>query len=398
MLRGKKIVLGITGSIAAYKSATLVRLLIKSGAEVQVLMTPCAKEFITPLTMSTLSNKPVLSEFFNERTGNWNSHVDLGLWADLFVIAPASANTMGNMATGICDNLLLTTYLSMRCPVMIAPAMDMDMFEHPATRKNISILQSYGNIIVEPTLGELASGLSGKGRMEEPEIIINKIEQFFDSQQTNSKKKILITAGPTNEPIDPVRFISNHSSGKMGFALAEELANMNFEVFLVSGPVGLPTPSRNITRIDITTANEMYEKAVELFPSCVAAILCAAVADYTPKNVSDKKIKRDNNSLFIELIPNKDIAMELGKIKTKEQRLVGFALETEQETNNAKLKLQKKNLDFIVLNSLNDKGAGFKYDTNKIKIIDADGSVTDFELKTKRLVAKDIINKLTAIL
>jgi len=398
MLRGKKIVLGITGSIAAYKSATLVRLLIKSGAEVQVLMTPCAKEFITPLTMSTLSNKPVLSEFFNERTGNWNSHVDLGLWADLFVIAPASANTMGKMATGICDNLLLTTYLSMRCPVMIAPAMDMDMFEHPATRKNISILQSYGNIIVEPTLGELASGLSGKGRMEEPEIIINKIEQFFDSQQTNSKKKILITAGPTNEPIDPVRFISNHSSGKMGFALAEELANMNFEVFLVSGPVGLPTPSRNITRIDITTANEMYEKAVELFPSCVAAILCAAVADYTPKNVSDKKIKRDNNSLFIELIPNKDIAMELGKIKTKEQRLVGFALETEQETNNAKLKLQKKNLDFIVLNSLNDKGAGFKYDTNKIKIIDADGSVTDFELKTKRLVAKDIINKLTAIL
>ena len=398
MLRGKKIVLGITGSIAAYKSATLARLLIKSGAEVQVLMTACAKEFITPLTMSTLSNKPVLSEFFNERTGNWNSHVDLGLWADLFVIAPASANTMGKMATGICDNLLLTTYLSMRCPVMIAPAMDMDMFEHPATRKNISILQSYGNIIVEPTLGELASGLSGKGRMEEPEIIINKIEQFFDTQQTNSKKKILITAGPTNEPIDPVRFISNHSSGKMGFALAEELANMNFEVFLICGPVGLPTPSRKITRIDVTTAHEMYEKAVELFPSCTAAILCAAVADYTPKNVSDKKIKRDDNSLFIELIPNKDIAMELGKIKTKKQRLVGFALETEQETSNAKLKLQKKNLDFIVLNSLNDKGAGFKYDTNKIKIIDADGTVTDFELKTKRLVAKDIINKLTAIL
>ena len=398
MLRGKKIVLGITGSIAAYKSATLARLLIKSGAEVQVLMTACAKEFITPLTMSTLSNKPVLSEFFNERTGNWNSHVDLGLWADLFVIAPASANTMGKMATGICDNLLLTTYLSMRCPVMIAPAMDMDMFEHPATRKNISILQSYGNIIVEPTLGELASGLSGKGRMEEPEIIINKIEQFFDTQQTNSKKKILITAGPTNEPIDPVRFISNHSSGKMGFALAEELANMNFEVFLICGPVGLPTPSRKITRIDVTTAHEMYEKAVELFPSCTAAILCAAVADYTPKNVSDKKIKRDDNSLFIELIPNKDIAMDLGKIKTKKQRLVGFALETEQETSNAKLKLQKKNLDFIVLNSLNDKGAGFKYDTNKIKIIDADGTVTDFELKTKRLVARDIINKLTAIL
>jgi len=398
MLRGKKIVLGITGSIAAYKSATLVRLLVKSGAEVQTIMTACAKEFITPLTMSTLSNKPVLSEFFNERSGDWNSHVDLGIWADLFIIAPASANTMGKMANGICDNLLLTTYLSMRCPVVIAPAMDMDMFAHPATRKNISILQSYGNTIIEPASGELASGLSGKGRMEEPEIILQKIEQFFASQDKSTKKKILITAGPTYEAIDPVRFIGNYSSGKMGFALAEELANRNFEVILLSGPVTLPTPKKNTTRIDVTTADEMYEKAVELFPNCDAAILCAAVADYKPKSASENKIKRNDNSLLLELVPNKDIAKKLGEIKTSKQRLVGFALETEQEISNAELKLKKKNLDFIVLNSLKDSGAGFKHDTNKIKIIESNGTITEFELKSKTLVAKDIINTLTAIL
>jgi len=397
MLRGKKIVLGITGSIAAYKSASLVRLLVKSGAEVQTIMTSCAKEFITPLTLSTLSNKPVLSEFFNERSGDWNSHVDLGIWADLFVVAPASANTIAKMATGVCDNLLLTTYLSMRCPVMVAPAMDLDMFAHPATRKNISILESYGNLIIEPASGELASGLSGKGRMEEPENILNAINQFFASKESNPKKKILITAGPTYEPIDPVRFIGNHSSGKMGFALAEELVKQNFEVILLSGPVSLPTPFQT-TRIDVTTANEMYNKAVEIFPSCDAAILCAAVADFAPKTFSDKKIKRNENSMTIELIPNKDIAQKLGEIKTKNQRLVGFALENENELSNAELKLKKKNLDFIVLNSLNEIGAGFKNDTNKIKIIEPNGSITDFKLKAKTLVAKDIINKLTAIL
>ena len=398
MLRGKKIILGLTGSIAAYKSAALVRLMIKSGAEVQTIMTPCAKEFITPLTMSTLSNKPVQSEFFNERNGSWNSHVDLGLWADLFVIAPASANTMAKMANGVCDNLLLTTYLSVRCPVMVAPAMDMDMFSHPATRKNIETLQSYGNMIVEPASGELASGLSGKGRMEEPEIIIQRIAEHFDSLNSQAKKKILITAGPTYEPIDPVRFIGNHSSGKMGFALAEEMANNNFDVTLVAGPVSLEISNKNITRYNVTTANEMYEKAVEIFPTCDAAILCAAVADYTPKTFSDQKIKRNENALSIELIPNKDIAKTLGEMKTNSQKLVGFALETENETSNAEIKLKKKNLDFIVLNSLNDNGAGFKHDTNKIKIVESNGIITDFDLKTKTEVAKDIIYKLKAIL
>jgi len=398
MLRGKKIILGLTGSIAAYKSAALVRLMIKSGAEVQTIMTPCAKEFITPLTMSTLSTKPVLSEFFNERNGSWNSHVDLGLWADLFVIAPASANTMAKMANGVCDNLLLTTYLSVRCPVMVAPAMDMDMFSHPATRKNIETLQSYGNMIVEPASGELASGLSGKGRMEEPEVILQRIAEHFDSLNSQAKKKILITAGPTYEPIDPVRFIGNHSSGKMGFALAEEMANNNFDVTLVAGPVSLVTSNKNITRYNVTTANEMYEKAVEIFPTCDAAILCAAVADYTPKTFSDQKIKRNENALSIELIPNKDIAKTLGEMKTNSQKLVGFALETENETSNAEIKLKKKNLDFIVLNSLNDNGAGFKHDTNKIKIVESNGTITDFDLKTKAEVAKDIIYKLKAIL
>lgn len=398
MLRGKKIILGLTGSIAAYKSAALVRLMIKSGAEVQTIMTPCAKEFITPLTMSTLSTKPVLSEFFNERNGSWNSHVDLGLWADLFVIAPASANTMAKMANGVCDNLLLTTYLSVRCPVMVAPAMDMDMFSHPATRKNIETLQSYGNIIVEPASGELASGLSGKGRMEEPEVIIQRIVEHFDSLNSQAKKKILITAGPTYEPIDPVRFIGNHSTGKMGFALAEELAKNNFDVLLITGPVSLVTSSKNITRYDVTSANEMFEKAVEIFPSCDAAILCAAVADYAPKTVSNQKIKRNEKAMTIELIPNKDIAKTLGEMKTNSQKLVGFALETENETSNAEIKLKKKNLDFIVLNSLNDKGAGFKHDTNKIKIVESNGTITDFDLKTKAEVAKDIVNKLKTIL
>jgi phosphopantothenoylcysteine decarboxylase/phosphopantothenate--cysteine ligase len=396
MLRGKKIVLGITGSIAAYKSAALIRLLVKAGAEVQTIMTPCAKEFITPLTIATLSTKPVLSEFFNERSGNWNSHVELGLWADLFVIAPATANTMAKMATGICDNLLLTTYLSMRCTVMIAPAMDLDMYSHPTTQNNIKTLQSFGNIIIAPAIGELASGLSGKGRMEEPETICNSIKSFFDSKQDNTKKKILLTAGPTYEPIDPVRFIGNHSSGKMGFALAEELSKNNFDVTIIAGPVSLPTPS-HCNRINVTTANEMYEQAVSLFPQFDAAILCAAVADYAPKKVAEQKMKRNDDALTIELIPNKDIAKKLGEIKTDKQRLVGFALETENETINAQAKRIKKNLDFIVLNSLQDNGAGFKHDTNKIKIIDSNG-ITTFELKSKTDVAKDIITKLIAIL
>ena len=395
MLRGKKIVLGITGSIAAYKSAILVRLLIKAGAEVQIVMTPCAKEFITPLTLATLSTKPVLSEFFNERSGDWNSHVDLGLWADLFIIAPASANTIAKMAHGICDNLLLTTYLSMRCPAIIAPAMDMDMFLHPATQKNIKTLQSQDITIIEPTSGELASGLSGKGRMEEPEMIFQKVTAFFDPNTPIQKKKILITAGPTYEPIDPVRFIGNHSSGKMGFAIAEELAKDN-EIILLTGPVSLPTP-QFVTRIDVTTANEMYEKAVEIFPTCDAAILSAAVADYAPKTIATKKMKRNNNEMTIELVSNKDIAQKLGEMKQPHQRLVGFALETDNEIENARLKLHKKNLDFIVLNSLNDKGSGFKHDTNKITIVDSQ-SITPFELKQKNLVAKDIITKLTTIL
>lgn len=397
MLKGKKIIIGITGSIAAYKAASLIRLMIKSGAEVQAIMTPCAKEFITPLTISTLTNKPVLSEFFVERSGEWNSHVELGLWADLFLIAPASANSMAKMAHGICDNLLLTTYLSVRCPVMIAPAMDMDMFMHQATQKNIEILKSQGCSIVEPSIGELASGLNGKGRMEEPENILKNIEFFFSREENTQKKKVLVTAGPTYEPIDPVRFIGNHSSGKMGFAIAEELANQGFEVFLISGPVQLATP-KNVQRFDVLTADEMYDLTVEKFKSCDAAIMCAAVADYKPSHQAENKIKRTTDSMTIELVPNKDIAKRLGEIKTSKQRLVGFALETENEKNNALNKIRKKNLDFIVLNSLNDKGAGFKHDTNKICIINSNGEITNYELKQKREVAKDIIKKLVQIL
>ena len=393
MLNGKKIILGITGSIAAYKSASLVRLLVKQGATVKVIMTPLAKEFITPVTMATLSQNTVLSDFFNHDNGEWNSHVDLGIWADLMLIAPITANTIAKMANGICDNLLLTTYLSVRCPVIIAPAMDFDMFKHPATVKNIKTLQSYGNIIIEPSEGELASGLQGKGRMEEPEIIAEKIIEFFDSKKKLKSKKILVTAGPTYESIDPVRFIGNYSSGKMGYAIAEELADNGADVILISGPVSLSPINSNITKIDVKSAQEMYDASVKYFKNADGAIMTAAVADFTPVSSNGNKLKRGKNNLNVELKPTKDIARELGRVKKDNQFLIGFALETNNEIENAKQKIINKNFDFIVLNSLKDKGSGFQFDTNKITIIDKNNKIEKFELKLKTQVAKDIVNK-----
>lgn len=396
-MKGKKIVLGITGSIAAYKSAVLARALIKEGAEVQIVITPAGKEFITPITLSALTSKPVISDFFSQRDGTWHSHVDLGLWADAMVIAPATASTIGKMAHGIADNMLVTTYLSMKAPVFIAPAMDLDMFAHPSTQNNLNILRSYGNHIIEPTSGELASHLIGKGRMEEPENILNFLKQFFANQQDLKGKKILITAGPTYERIDPVRFIGNYSSGKMGYALAEECATRGAEVFLISGPVNIKTQHPNIHRIDVESAADMHDVATKLYPSCHVGILCAAVADFTPATIVDKKMKRGKDDLILQLKPTNDIAASLGKMKNEKQRLVGFALETNDETAHAEDKLKRKNFDFIVLNSLNDKGAGFRCDTNKITIIDRSGS-TPFEIKPKREVATDIINKLSSLL
>jgi len=393
-LQGKNILLGVTGGIAAYKAAILIRLLVKEGAQVKVVMTKLAKEFITPLTLATLSKNPILVDFFDPENGQWNSHVDLGTWSDLYVIAPATANSMGKMANGIADNLLLTTYLSAKCPVMLAPAMDLDMFLHPANQKNIETLRSYGNIIVEPESGELASGLIGKGRMAEPEVITEKIIEFFQSKKKLSNKRILVTAGPTYEPIDPVRFIGNFSTGKMGFAIAHELASQGAEVILVSGPTHLQINHPNIKRINIQTADEMYHAAMSEFVKCHAAIMSAAVADFKPSQRFDHKVKREGNAFEIKLEPNKDIAAGLGKIKKENQVLVGFALETNNELNNALKKIKNKNLDFIVLNSLNEKGAGFGYDTNKISIIDKDGSKQDFELKQKSEVAADIVNEL----
>ena len=371
MMKGKKIVLGITGSIAAYKAAVLTRLLIKKGAEVQIVITPAGKEFITPITLSALTSKPVISEFFSQRDGTWHSHVDLGLWADAMLIAPATASTIGKMAHGIADNMLITTYLSMKAPVFVAPAMDLDMFAHPATQHNLDILRSYGNHIIEPTAGELASHLVGKGRMEEPENIVAALEDFFQKNSSMAGKKILITAGPTYEKIDPVRFIGNYSSGKMGYALAEECAARGAEVTLVSGPVNLSVNHPNINRIDVESAEQMYNACMSHYPTSDAGILCAAVADFTPECVADKKIKREKDDLTLNLKPTHDIAAALGKIKTDSQRLVGFALETNDETAHAQDKLKRKNFDFIVLNSLNDKGAGFRCDTNKITIIDS---------------------------
>lgn len=397
MMKGKKIVLGITGSIAAYKAAVLTRLLIKKGAEVQIVITPAGKEFITPITLSALTSKPVISEFFSQRDGTWHSHVDLGLWADAMLIAPATASTIGKMAHGIADNMLITTYLSMKAPVFVAPAMDLDMFAHPATQHNLDILRSYGNHIIEPTAGELASHLVGKGRMEEPENIVAALESFFQKNSSMAGKKILITAGPTYEKIDPVRFIGNYSSGKMGYALAEECAARGAEVTLVSGPVNLSVNHPNINRIDVESAEQMYNACMSHYPTSDAGILCAAVADFTPECVADKKIKREKDDLTLNLKPTHDIAAALGKIKTDSQRLVGFALETNDETAHAQDKLKRKNFDFIVLNSLNDKGAGFRCDTNKITIIDS-SKAEEYPLKAKKEVAADIIDKLDSIL
>jgi len=392
-LNGKHIVLGITGSIAAYKAASLARLFIKQGAEVQIIITPSGKEFITPVTLSALTGKPVVSEFFTANDGTWHSHVDLGLWADVMVIAPATASTIGKMANGIADNMLITTYMSMKAPVFIAPAMDLDMFAHPSTSRNLDILRSYGNHIIEPASGELASHLIGKGRMEEPEQILKAVEEFLSKQESLSKKKILITAGPTYEKLDPVRFIGNYSSGKMGFALAEECAKRGAEVILIAGPVSLKAEHPRIKQIDVESADEMFEATTKHFTNSDAAILCAAVADYKPKTQSNKKIKRTSDNLLLELEPNKDIAAHLGQLKKKGQILIGFALETNDEEKNALRKIESKNLDFIVLNSLNDSGAGFRHDTNKISIISADKKRKDFSLKSKTEVAADIIDE-----
>lgn len=396
-MKGKKIVLGITGSIAAYKAAVLIRALVKKGAEVQVVITPAGKEFITPITLSALTSKPVISEFFSQRDGTWHSHVDLGLWADAMVIAPATASTIGKMANGIADNMLITTYLSMKAPVFVAPAMDLDMFAHPATQKNLEILRSYGNHIIEPGEGELASHLVGKGRMEEPEKIVEVLEAFFNREQDLKGKKVLITAGPTYEKIDPVRFIGNYSSGKMGYALAESCARRGAEVTLVSGPVQVKAQHPSIKVIKVESAHQMHEAAIEAFPTSDAAILCAAVADFTPEVKADQKIKREKEDLILKLVPTEDIAATLGKIKKENQCLIGFALETNNELANARHKLKKKNFDFIVLNSLQDAGAGFQCDTNKITIVDKE-KATPYPLKTKTEVADDIIDRLANLL
>lgn len=449
-LKNKHIVLGITGSIAAYKSAVLARLLVKKGAEVQVVMTPSAKEFITPVTMSALTGKPVVSEFFGRNDGTWHSHVDLGLWADAMLIAPATASTIGKMAGGVADNMLVTTYLSMKAPVFVAPAMDCDMFAHPSTSRNLSSLRAYGNLVIEPEEGELASHLLGKGRMAEPEHIVTILENYFQVIETSSAgnsqkkleakhgsltreetktltekmpecleakrverlndfkvkedksgwlggRKILVTAGPTFEKLDPVRFIGNYSSGKMGFALAEECASRGAEVFLVTGPVALKTHNPLIRRFDVESTEQMYDAAVHFFKDMDASILSAAVSDFAPENVADHKLKREGNEWVLHLKPTADIAAKLGEMKQPGQCLVGFALETDHEREHAREKLTKKNLDFIVLNSLNDKNAGFRYDTNKISIITRE-TETDYPLKSKSEVAGDIIDALCKII
>lgn len=403
MLKGKKIVLGITGSIAAYKSCLIIRELIKSGAEVQVVITPAGKEFITPITLSALTHKPVVSEFFSQKDGTWNSHVDLGLWADAMVIAPCTAATLGKMANGVADNMLITTYLSMKAPVFIAPAMDLDMYKHPSTLKNIETLRSFGNHIIEPGSGFLASGLEGKGRMEEPENIVKALVDFFSTSSESPSytedlkdKKILITAGPTYEKIDPVRFIGNYSSGKMGFALAEECSRRGAKVVLVAGPVSL-TCTENIQRVDVESCKEMYEAAVGEFPNCNAAILCAAVADFRPETIAEQKIKRVGDELLLKLKPTQDIAATIGSMKREGQRIVAFALETNEEESNAQRKLEKKNADFIVLNSTRIPGTTFQADDNQITIINKEGKKS-YAKKPKTEVARDIIDELVSIL
>ncbi len=395
-LKGKHIVLGITGGIAAYKSAFLLRLLIKAGAEVQVVITPNGKQFITPATLAALSGKPVVSEFFAANTGEWHSHVDLGLWSDLMVIAPATASTIGKMASGVADNMLVTTYLSAKSHVMVAPAMDLDMWSHPSTQRNIATLQHDGVEIIQPASGELASHLSGKGRMEEPEKILRRVEAYFAKKETLIGKKVLVTAGPTYEDIDPVRFIGNYSSGKMGFALAEEAAARGAEVTLICGPVSLQTCNPAITRVDVRSAKEMLAAAEENFENCDIAILSAAVADYAPETQAESKIKRENTEgMTLHLVKNPDIAATLGG-KKGDRILVGFALETDHEQENALRKIKNKNLDMIVLNSLRNPLAGFNKDTNQVTILKADGTETEYPAKSKREVASDILDAIMA--
>ena len=397
MLRNKHIVLGITGSIAAYKACLIIRGLIKQGAEVQVFITPAGREFITPITLSTLTQKPVICDFFNHQDGTWNSHVDLGLWADAMLIAPATASTIGKMAHGVADNMLITTYLSMKAPVFIAPAMDLDMYAHPSTQENLQLLSKRGNHIIEPGTGFLASKLEGKGRMQEPEEIVRTLDEYFSQSQELKGKRVLITAGPTYEKIDPVRFIGNYSSGKMGFALAEECARRGAEVELVSGPVSLQIHHPSVHRTNVESAEEMFHAATERFTQADIAILCAAVADFTPTQVAGTKIKREGEELVLHLSPTHDIAQCLGKMKRDGQIMIGFALETNDEEAHAKDKLKRKNLDFIVMNSLQDKGAGFRHDTNKVTIIDAQGK-TEYPLKDKKEVAEDIVNRICTLL
>lgn len=397
MLKGKHIILGITGGIAAYKAVSLLRLFVKAGADVQVVITPAGKEFITPVTLSALSGHPVISEFFTANTGSWNSHVDLGLWADAVVIAPATASTIAKMANGVADNMLVTTYLSAKAPVFIAPAMDLDMFAHPSTQHNLDLLRSYGNHIIEPASGELASHLIGKGRMEEPEQIFKVVAEFLTHRKDLEGKKVMITAGPTYEKIDPVRFIGNYSSGKMGYALAEECAERGADVLLISGPVSIKAHHPSINVVAVESAQQMHDAALSAFPDSDAAIMCAAVADYAPVVVAEKKIKREKDEIpVIELKKNPDIAAALGRIKKPGQMLVGFALETDNEMANAQSKLERKNLDMIVLNSLADKQAGFGVDTNKVTIIEKDGSVHSYEVKPKKEVAADIVDLITS--
>lgn len=396
MLKGKKIVLGITGSIAAYKACYIIRELVRRGAEVQVVITPAGKEFITPITLSALTQKPVISEFFSQRDGTWHSHVALGLWADAMLVAPCTAATIGKMAGGVADNMLITTYLSMKAPVFIAPAMDLDMYAHPSTQHNLDILRSYGNHIIEPQSGFLASGLEGKGRMEEPAVIAECLDSFF-TEKSLSGKHVMITAGPTYEKIDPVRFIGNYSSGKMGFAIAEACAQRGAKVTLIAGPVALTTYHNAISRINVESADEMYNAAISAFPQTDAAILCAAVADFRPDSVAQQKIKRNGDDMTLHLVPNKDIAKALGEMKRESQRLVGFALETDHEISNAQSKLKAKRLDFIVMNSLRNEGTCFRTDENQISIISESGQ-TDYERKPKSEVAGDIADHLAEIL
>lgn len=396
-LKGKRILLGVTGSIAAYKSALLTRLLIKSGAEVQIIMSASALDFITPLTLATLSKKPVLSEFSNKKTGEWSNHVELGLWADLFIVAPLSANTLAKFANGLCDNLLSATYLSARCPVMVAPAMDLDMYQHPSVQSNLRRLQSFGNLVLEAESGELASGLSGQGRMMEPEHILEQVALFFRSQSDFLGKKVLITMGPTQEAIDPVRFISNHSSGKMGLSIARSFVNRGAEVHVVSGPVYLDFSKDQLSVNRVHSAKEMFDACQALHPQMDICVFAAAVADYAPAQVASEKIKKNDSSVSLELVKNVDIAKELGKVKGSRQLHVGFALETENEEQNAKAKLDKKNFDMIVLNSAKEEGAGFRHDTNKVRIFHKDGKEFNSDLLPKELIAELILDQIKNI-